>query len=293
VKKFAFISFLFFCGCAQQNDSLRSEVSQIAQQAEGIVGVSIENIETGDTLSFNGDYHCPMQSVFKFPIAIAILNMIDNGKLSLEQKVHLNQLDFADTTTWSPIRDKYHGKDTAVTINELLQYVVTQSDNTACDKLLEIAGGVKEVENYIHTIGVQGMAIAATEREMHADNTLQYKSWCEPKEMTHLLKLFYEGKCLSKSSRAYLLNTLQETATGTKRIKGLLPEGTIVAHKTGSSGTLNGITPATNDAGIITLPNGKHLIVSVFVTDAKANDSIRDAVIAQIAKAAYDKMGSK
>lgn len=292
MKQFAFISLLLFCGCSGQDNALRLEISQIAQQAQGTVGLFIENIETGDTVSYNGNFHAPMQSVFKFPIALDILNMVDKGKLLLEQKVHLTQLDFADTTTWSPIRDKYHGKDTDVTIDELLQYMVTQSDNTACDKLLEIAGGVKEVENYIHDIGVRGMAIAATEKQMHADNTLQYKSWCEPKEMTHLLKLFYEGKCLSKSSTEYLLTTLEKTATGTKRIKGLLPEGTIVAHKTGSSGTQNGITPATNDAGIILLPNGKHLIVSVFVTDAKANDSTRDAVIARVTKAAYDKMGN-
>lgn len=292
MKKLAFISFLFCCGCVQQNNALRLEVSQIAQQANGTVGLSIENLETGDTLSLNGEYHCPMQSVFKFPIAMAILNMIDNGKLSLEQQVHLTQSDFADTATWGPIRDKYHGKDTTVTIDELLQYVITQSDNTACDKLLEIAGGVKDVENYIHSIGIQGIAIAATEKQMHADKTLQYKSWCEPKEMTHLLKLFYEGKCLSKSSTSYLLTTLEKTATGTRRIKGLLPEGTIVAHKTGSSGTQNGLTPATNDVGIIMLTNGEHLIVTVFVTDAKANDSTRDAVIAQITRAAYDKMGN-
>lgn len=292
MNKLAFLGFLFFCGCTQQNNSLRSEVSLIAQDAKGTVGVSIENIETGDTLSLNGEYHCPMQSVFKFPIAMDILNLVDSGKLSLEQKVHLNQLDFADTTTWSPIRDKYHGKDTDVTLDELLQYVVTQSDNTACDKLLEIAGGVKRVEDYIHSTGVKGVAIAATEKQMHADNTLQYKSWCEPIEMTHLLKLLYEGKCLSKSSTAYLLTTLEKTATGTKRIKGLLPVGTVVAHKTGSSGTINGFTPATNDAGIITLPNGKHLIITVFVTDSKASDTTREAVIARIAKAAYDKMGN-
>lgn len=291
MNKLAFVSLLFFCGCAQQDNSLRLQVSQIAQAAQGTVGVSIENLETGDTLSLNGNYHCPMQSVFKFQINMDILNMVDNGTLSLEQKVHLSQSDFADTATWSPIRDKYHRKDTDVTIDELIQYMITQSDNTACEKLIEIAGGVHQVENYIHSIGVKGIAIAATEKQMHADNTLQYKSWCEPKEMTHLLKLFYEGKCLSKSSTAYLLKTMEGTATGTKRLKGLLPAGTVVAHKTGSSGTQNGFTPATNDVGIITLPNGNHLIVTVFVTDSKASDTTRDAVIARIAKAAYDKMG--
>src|SRR6185312_6550298 len=256
MRKLPLISLLFFCGCTtQQDNSLRLKVSQITQKADGAVGVSIENLEMGDTLSFNGNYHAPMQSVFKFPIALAILNMVDKGTLSLEQKVHLTQEDFADTNTNSPIREKYQGKATDVTIDELIQYMITRSDNIACDILLEKAGGPKEVEGFIHSLGINGIAIAATEKQMQTDNTLQYKSWCEPKEMTHLLKLFYEGKCLSASSTAFLVKTMEGTLTATKRLKGLLPEGTVVAHKSGSSRTINGITAASNDVGIITLPN--------------------------------------
>lgn len=59
-------------------------------------------------------------------------------------------------------------------------------------------------------------------------------------------------------------------------------------HKTGSSDTKDGITAATNDVGVITLPDGKHFILVAFVSDSKANDSTRDAVIAQIARAVYD-----
>jgi beta-lactamase class A len=62
----------------------------------------------------------------------------------------------------------------------------------------------------------------------------------------------------------------------------------VVAHKTGTGGTQNGITSATNDIGIITLPNGTHLAVAVFVSDSGANDETRDAIIARLAKAAWD-----
>jgi len=82
---------------------------------------------------------------------------------------------------------------------------------------------------------------------------------------------------------------LTNVVTGPNRIKGLLPKGTVVAHKTGTGGTQNGVTSATNDIGIIYLPNGKHLAVGVFVSDSPADDKTRDAVIARIAKAAWDK----
>ncbi len=275
----------------QNHDSLRKTITQIAQDAKGTVCVSIENLEMGDTLSFNGSHHSPMQSVFKFPIALAILNMVDKGTLSLEQKIHVTKEDLSDTETMSPMRDKLSGNDTSVTLHELLNYMVTESDNIACDILLEKAGGPKQVEDFIHDLGAKQIAIAASEKEMHHDDKLQYLSWCEAKEMTHLLKLFYTGKCLSPSSTDFLRKMMEGTQTSAKRFRALLPKGTVVADKTGTSGTLHGIAAATNDAGIITLPNGKHLIVTVFVTDSKADFNTRETVIARIAKAAYDEMG--
>ena len=290
MKKIAFIGLLFISAFIQAQDSLRLKIAHIAKAAKGTVCVSIENLETGDTLSYNGSFHSPMQSVFKFPIALTVLSLVDDKKLNLAQKIHLNKSVLADTETYSPMRDKYYGKDTDITLNELLGFMVSESDNIACDILIEQVSGVTNIERHIHELGVPGIAIAATEREMHRDNTLQYKSWCEAKEMTHLLKLLYKGKCLSPASTAYLIKLMEETSTGPKRLKGLLPKGTVVAHKSGSSGTNKGLTAATNDVGVITLPNGHHLIITVFVTNSKGSLNTIESVIAKISKAAYSSM---
>ena len=106
--------------------------------------------------------------------------------------------------------------------------------------------------------------------------------------MVGLLRAFYEGRGLSTASRALLLQWMTETGTGPHRIKGNLPAGTSVAHKTGTSGTSNGLARATNDVGLITLPDGRHLAVAVFVSDSKATEEVREGIIAQIARAAYD-----
>jgi beta-lactamase class A len=79
-----------------------------------------------------------------------------------------------------------------------------------------------------------------------------------------------------------------QSGPGAKRIKGLLPQGTIVAHKTGTSGTINGLTRATNDVGIITLPNGNHLAIAVFISDSYDSHADRELAIAKAAKAAFD-----
>ena len=82
---------------------------------------------------------------------------------------------------------------------------------------------------------------------------------------------------------------MTETSTGPHRIKGMLPTDVVVAHKTGTSPTNDaGLSPATNDVGIITLPNGKHLAIAILVSNSTDDEATRDAVIAKIAKAAWD-----
>ena len=81
---------------------------------------------------------------------------------------------------------------------------------------------------------------------------------------------------------------MTETTTGPKRIKGLLPDGTVVAHKTGTSSTVNGMTAATNDVGLVTLPRGQHLAIAVFVSDSTADSAIREEVIAKVTRAAWE-----
>ncbi|MGZ3814852.1 MAG: class A beta-lactamase, partial [Mucilaginibacter sp.] len=190
--------------------------------------------------------------------------------------------------TWSPLRDKYPD-GTEIALSDLLSYMVSLSDNNACDFLLKKLGGPETVENYIRSLGINGINIVASEGDMAKAWEVQYTNWCKPADVVHLLDIFYEGKALSKSSNEFLWKIMTETSTGPHRIKGLLPQGAIVAHKTGTSGTNDeGLTPATNDVGIITLPNGKHLAIAVLVCNSKADETTRDGVIAQIAKAAWD-----
>jgi beta-lactamase class A len=82
---------------------------------------------------------------------------------------------------------------------------------------------------------------------------------------------------------------MAESKPGPARLKGFLPAGTVVAHKTGTSGTnAAGISAATNDVGIVTLPDGNHCIIAVFVADSPAGMAQREKTIARIAKAVWD-----
>ena len=273
---------------ALPDSALRNQIKQIAKPVKGIVGVSVLGIETRDTLTYNGYSRLVLQSVMKFPIALAVLHLVDSGKLTLDMLVHITKKDLRKNT-YSPLRDKFPKGDIDVSVRDLLSYMVSQSDNNACDILLGILGGTQPVQDYIAKVGVKGISVQASEADMATAWEVQYTDWAKPAAITKLLDLFYQDKTLSKTSTDFLYQLLTDTTTGPNRIRGLLPPGTIVAHKTGTSPTdEDGLSPATNDAGIITLPNGKHFAVAVFVCNSTADEPTREGAIAKIAKAVYD-----
>ncbi|MGY3213574.1 class A beta-lactamase [Mucilaginibacter sp. HD30] len=270
---------------------LQQQINDIAKDAKGIVAVTALNIETRDSLSYNGDAQMVMQSVMKFPIALAVMNQVEKGKLKLNQTIKIRESDLHHT--WGAIYEEYP-KGVEMTISELLSYMVSLSDNNACDILLHKLGGVKPVMDYLGSIGVKGVVIDASEADMAAAWEVQYTNWCTPAAMVHLLDVFYQGKALNKANTDTLMKKMVETTTGPKQIKGLLPTGTVVAHKTGRSATNSaGLSPATNDVGIITLPNGQHLALAIFAGNSTADLDTREGVIARITKAVWDNAISK
>ena len=285
---------LFLTSCKSsknRTDLLRNKIEQIVSNKNAVVGVSIIGNNGKDTISLNGEKHFPMQSVFKFHIALAVLSEIDKGKLSLDQKIEIGKDDLLPEDFWSPLRDE-NPNGGSFTIERLIQYSVSHSDNTACDVLIRLIGTPKTVEEYIKKNNIQDIQITFTEAEMQAKWENMFQNWTTPKAASETLKMFYENKnnLLSKSSYDFFWKTNKETTTGKSRIKGQLPKETIVAHKTGWSGTNKetGITAAVNNIGIVFLPNGKYFIISVFVSESKENFDTNEKIIADIAKSTYD-----
>jgi len=275
----------------KQNQELQNQIEQIASVAKGRVGVKAIVLENEDLISLNSNERFPMQSVYKLPISMAVLQQVDSGKIKLDQKIRVEKSDFVRLGQRSPIRDKYPN-GTELTVNELLQLAVSESDGTASDVLMKLAGGAEAVGKYLNELKVTEMIVANTEKEFGRDQTLQYRNWATPEGAVSLLRALYERRGISEQSQSLLLKFMTESPTGPKRLKGLLPKNAVVAHKTGTSGTVKGVTAATNDIGIVTLPNGRHLAVAVFVADSPADEKTREEVIAKIARAVWDKWGN-
>ena len=187
-----------------QIDSLKNKIEQIVKTKDAVVGVSIRGIESKDSLNINGEMHFPMQSVFKFHIALAVLDQVDQGKLTLNQEIFISKKELLPNT-WSPIRDKYLDGNIKLTLAEIIKYTVAISDNNGCDILLKLIGGPGKVEKYIHKLDIQDISIIYNEEEMHKNWDAQFSNWTTPKAATDLLIIFYTKNVLSDSSFNFLL----------------------------------------------------------------------------------------
>jgi beta-lactamase class A len=283
--------FLTFIGqtLAQTTTSLREEIEKIISARKALIGVSINGNNGRDTLSVNGKLHFPMQSVYKFHIALAVLSRIDKGELSFDQKIKIHP-DELLPNLYSPIRETYpNGAELA--ISEILKYTVSESDNVGCDVLLRLIGGPKTVDDYFSGNGFLDLSIKTNEEKQQSDWELQFQNWTTPEAANEVLASFYYNrkKLLSEESYNFIWKIMKETGTGKKRLKGQLPNNTIVAHKTGSSGTnKEGITAAVNDIGVVFFPNGQHYFISVFVTNSTENEETNEKIIADISKVTWD-----
>ena len=283
----------FFLSPVHLTAQLNREIESIAAQARGLVGVSCSLPGLVLDCNLNANEKLPMQSVYKLPIAMAVLHAVEQGELALSQPIQFLAIDAVRPGQHSPLRDMHPQGGVGVPLQELLRLAVSESDGTASDMLLRVLGGPMVVDSYIRSLGVQGMAVIDTEKTLGKDVNAQYRNTSTPAAMVHLLRLLADRSPLTSDHTALLLRLMSQGGTSKARMKGLLPRSTKVAHKTGTSGEDNGVTHATNDVGLITMGNGKKLAIAVMIKDSPASEAMRERVIAQITRAVWSDANGK
>lgn len=231
-----------------------------------------------------------MLSIFKFHIALALLNEVDRGKLNLDEKILVKKSDLMENT-WSPLQKKFPEGNFEMSISELLEYMICYSDNNTTDLILRILGGPAAVQKFADSKKVQNFRIVNNEKKMHEGALFLYDNYTTTHSLSTLLKRFWEKKIVSKKSTKLLLELMYKTTTGANKLSQPLPKGSI-AHRTGSSGKTDHLTIAENDAGIVTLSNGKHYAISVFINDSTESDEINCQMISNISKLVYQDLNT-
>lgn len=296
---------------------LEQQIDYVAHVTDGVTGASAVHIETGRSVSLRGAEAFPMASAFKLPVAVQILSLVDEGKLTLDKMVSLTPPDLHPGS--GRLTELFFHPGVSLSIANLMELALVISDNTAADILLREAGGPAAVTARMRAIGLHGIRIdrstavlisdwqgaknlppesqwtrelwdklydAVPERDhMRARRaeTSDPKDTATPDDMTLLLLRLWKREILTPPSAAILLDILDRCQTGKSRIKGLLPQSTSVAHKTGS---LGGVA---NDVGFITLPgDAGHVALSVFTKGSARPEEVSERAIAEISRTVYD-----
>ena len=272
---------------APAQEPLRQQIRTIAIEAHGKVSVACSLPGSALNCDLNPNAQPPMQSVFKLPLGIAVLHQVEQGTLSLDQPVRFLPEDRILPHVYSPLQTQYPDAGVDVPLRELLRLSVSLSDNVAADILLRLVGGPKVVDTYIAALGVHGFNLQDNEAALHREMSAQYRNSFEPAGAVQLLRKISDNSPLTPEHTDLLIGWMTP-ANRTGRLDGELPSEVHVAHKAGTSDVDDGVAHATNDIGLIPLPDGRRIAIAVFVTDSTADQATREKVIARIAKATYD-----
>lgn|ERR1700685_3100113 len=272
---------------APAQEFLRQQIRAIAIQAHGKVAVACSLPGSSLNCDLTPNAHPPMQSVFKLPLGLMVLHLVEQGTLSLDQPVRFRPQDRILPHVYSPLQDQYPDAGVDVPLHELLRLDVALSDNVAADILLRLVGGPKAVNSYIAELGISGFHLRDSEAVLHHEVSAQYRNWFAPAGAVQLLRRISDNSPLTREHTDLLLAWMTPSDR-TNRLDGDLPSGIRVAHKSGTSDVTDGVAHATNDIGLIPLPDGLRIAIAVFVTDSTADQATREKVISRVGRAVYD-----
>ena len=255
---------------------LSRELTQIEARAGGRLGVAIHDTETGRHHGHRSGERFPMCSTFKVLACAATLARVDAGQDSLGRRVRFGANDLV---TYSPVTKDHAGGD-GMTLAELCEAGITQSDNTAGNLVLRSIGGPAGVTAYARVLGDVMTRLDRTETALNEATPGDPRDTTTPDAMTLNLHALILGDALSRPSRSQLTAWLVANQTGGAKLRAGLPANWRVGDKTGG-----GDWGTTNDIAVIWPPRRGPVVVSVYLTGTNASFEDRNAAIAAVGRA--------
>jgi beta-lactamase class A len=299
-----------------------------ARARPGFFNLGVLEMRGEQLWCWNDQARMPMQSVFKAPLAAAALAEVDAGRLKLNERIHITPLDLSPMH--SPIDEAWptppEGHVMDFPAIDLIALAVQQSDNTAADVIMKRIGGPGAVTAWLRAREIVDMSIDRYEREIQQElagmepfrpDWKDLPAWlaardsvpaamreaamdaylADPRDTSTVpaaLNFLYKlslGELISSASTRLLLRLMSSTSTGANRLRAGLPPHATLAHKTGSAATDLGFTPATNDIGLVSLPDGRRFAIAGFLAASTATDADRDRLFADAARLVVKAIG--
>ena len=276
-------------------ERLRERVAEIAHAAPGRLGVAIVDETFGAHVSVRGDEAFPLADVTELAIALTAFRRADQHRLALDDRLIVTGADLRGGT--SPIAAVHPRGNASLAYWELVRAMLVANDTTATDVLLRTVGGTNAVQGVLDRLGLRGFRIHTSEAERASDERVG-RSFARggdnggtPDAVAALLEGVASQRFLLEDATYEMMGMLETAATGPGRLRAGLPPSATFAHVAGTSATFGGAIDATNDAGVLTLPDGRRIAIVALLADSSADAATRDATLARVARAAYDAFG--
>lgn len=299
---FAVIFFSFGCnGKAKESvdrsgkyTEIEDSIKQIIDNEPGKFGVAVI-INNTDTIAINNTADYPLMSMFKLHEALAVCHALELKHAGLDSIITINRHEL-DPETWSPMLKDYKESSFAVSVKDLLTYILVDSDNNASNLLFDRVISPKETDAYIRSIENTGnFKILYSEHDMKRDISKSYDNSCSPLSYASLVNKVFTNSIIDSANQEFIRGVMGKCNTGMNRIAAGLPHeaGVNFAHRTGS-GYINssGEVIAINDGGYVQLPSGTGYSIAVFVKDFGGSQEDAERIIARISAVVYNAIAS-
>lgn len=289
---------LMLCGmlltCVKQTDTLQQELQTYIESQNADIGVAVI-IDDADTISVNCNRQYEMNSVMKLFQAAGVVYRLQEMSVSLDDSLYVEPSQWMHDT-WSPLTKEYDISETVlITYRKLLAFSLQQSDNNACDLLFRHVVSVEWLQAWLTRAGCRDVNIVWTEAQMHDRPARSADNNITPLAAASFINQLFTSHFITGDGQQAIIQMLNGCTTGTGRIpKPLQNTGATCGHKTGTGldapdGTARGI----NDVGFVTLPNGRHYALAVFVPTSNGNIEQAEHMIADISEIVYRHITAK
>ena len=288
--------------CAPRPEALQQELNRIAASFQGKVGIGVTQAGCDWVVGARQDEFFPQQSVSKLWVALSVLDAVDRGKVRLDQPLTLRPEDlvvFNQPMRWRLLEEG----SLTLPVQTLLQSSLSLSDNLANDKLLWTVGGPDHVRGVLKDRGLEGIRFGPGERLLQSSIAgLQWTpelaqgsnfndarerlpveqrqallsryvadpmDGATPAGVSKALGQLAMGDLLSPDTTQVMLDIMAHSRSGPRRLKGGVPAGWKVYHKTGTGQELRGIATGYNDVAVFVAPDGTSYGVAVMIGETR------------------------
>jgi beta-lactamase class A len=255
---------------SQEIPALKNDVQTlVAQQPQLTPGLMVVDLDSGAYLNVNAGASFPAASTIKLPVLVAFFQDLDAGKIQLDEMLTMRP-DLIATESGDM---QYQPPGSQFTALETATKMMTISDNTATNMLIDRLGGKEALNQRFQSWGLMSTGIQNLLPDVEGTNITS------PQDLVTVLGLVSNGKLLSMRSRDRLLDIMRRTVTNSLLPSGL-GEGATIAHKTGNIGSMTG------DVGLVDMPTGKRYLIAALIKRPR-NDEHGEALIQQFSRTTY------